>query len=41
MDLIETIKQMGVVGAGGACFPTHVKLGTQVEIVIANGTECE
>ncbi|NLJ48562.1 MAG: hypothetical protein GX428_03110 [Candidatus Atribacteria bacterium] len=41
MDLIETIKQMGVVGAGGAGFPTHVKLGNQVEIVIANGTECE
>ena len=41
MDLIETIKQMGVVGAGGAGFPTHVKLGNQIEIVIANGTECE
>ena len=41
MDLIETIKQMGVVGAGGAGFPTHVKLENQVEIVIANGTECE
>lgn len=41
MDLIEIIKQMGVVGAGGAGFPTHVKLRNQVEIVIANGTECE
>ena len=41
MDLIETVKQMGVVGAGGAGFPTHIKLGNRVEIVIANGTECE
>ena len=26
MELIEAIKKAGVVGAGGAGFPTHVKL---------------
>jgi Na+-translocating ferredoxin:NAD+ oxidoreductase RnfC subunit len=30
-----------VVGAGGAGFPTHVKAGSEAEIVIANGCECE
>jgi Na+-translocating ferredoxin:NAD+ oxidoreductase RnfC subunit len=30
-----------VVGAGGAGFPTHIKLQTAVETVIANGAECE
>jgi len=29
------------VGAGGAGFPTHVKLGSKVDTVIANGAECE
>lgn len=41
MELTEIVKEMGIVGAGGAGFPTHVKLGNQVETVIANGTECE
>ncbi|MDO8686365.1 MAG: SLBB domain-containing protein [Clostridiales bacterium] len=31
----------GIVGAGGAGFPTHVKLNSQADIVIANGAECE
>lgn len=31
----------GVVGAGGAGFPTHLKLKARVEIVVANGAECE
>src|SRR6185312_5697535 len=31
----------GVVGAGGAGFPTHVKAQSQVEYMIANGAECE
>ncbi len=35
------IKSSGVVGAGGAGFPTHVKAGSRVEFVIANGAECE
>ncbi len=40
-DLASRVQQAGVVGAGGAGFPTHVKLGAQAEIYIANGTECE
>lgn len=35
------LKEMGVVGAGGAGFPTYVKAGSQVEYIIANGAECE
>jgi len=33
--------ESGVVGAGGAGFPTHVKLSTPVEIFLVNGAECE
>lgn len=42
-NYIEAIKEAGVVGAGGAGFPTHVKLDTQLDqgIVIANAAECE
>ena len=38
---IEAIKKAGVVGQGGAGFPTHVKLNTQVEYFIVNAAECE
>ena len=41
MKLAEQVKQAGVVGAGGAGFPTHVKLGAQVEWYLVNGAECE
>jgi Na+-translocating ferredoxin:NAD+ oxidoreductase RnfC subunit len=37
----EKLRTHGVVGAGGAGFPTHVKAQSQVEFVIANGAECE
>lgn len=37
----ERVRSAGVVGAGGAGFPTHVKAGSRVEYVIANGAECE
>jgi Na+-translocating ferredoxin:NAD+ oxidoreductase RnfC subunit len=40
-DIVEQVKAAGVVGAGGAGFPTHVKLAAQVDTVIANGAECE
>lgn len=40
-NLIEVIKEAGVVGAGGAGFPTHVKVNAQVEYVLVNGAECE
>lgn len=41
MDVIEAIRSAGVVGAGGAGFPTHVKLAVTAERVIINGAECE
>ncbi len=41
----EAIKDCGVVGLGGACFPTHVKLTPKneddIDYVIVNGAECE
>ena len=43
--IVEKIRQGGVVGLGGATFPTHVKLspppGSKCERVIINGCECE
>jgi len=41
MTNIDLVKNAGVVGAGGAGFPTHVKLGSSAEVIIANGAECE
>jgi len=39
--LSEKLRECGVVGAGGAGFPTYVKAQSQVEFMIANGAECE
>jgi len=39
--LAEKLRTMGVVGAGGAGFPTSVKAASQAEYVLANGAECE
>jgi Na+-translocating ferredoxin:NAD+ oxidoreductase RnfC subunit len=39
--LSEQLREAGVVGAGGAGFPTYVKAQSQVEFLIANGAECE
>ena len=41
MSIVELVKNAGVVGAGGAGFPTHVKIDAKADIVIANGAECE
>ena len=41
MNLEEKIFNAGVVGAGGAGFPTHIKSKSNVEFVLANGAECE
>lgn len=41
MNLIQKIFDAGVVGAGGAGFPTHVKAKSSVEFVLVNGAECE
>lgn len=44
-DILDAIKAAGIVGMGGAGFPTHVKLSPKnfedIEYVIANGAECE
>ncbi|TWT81564.1 Electron transport complex protein RnfC [Planctomycetes bacterium CA13] len=40
-DLLRLIREAGVIGAGGAGFPTYKKLDATVEHVIANGAECE
>jgi electron transport complex protein RnfC len=44
-ELIERIHQAGIVGMGGAGFPTHVKLspppGKTIRTLILNGAECE
>jgi len=41
MSFLETIKATGVVGAGGAGFPTHIKLNAKADTLIINGIECE
>ena len=41
MDLLDKIFQAGIVGCGGAGFPTHVKLKAHPEYFIINGAECE
>ncbi|MEI6101977.1 MAG: electron transport complex protein RnfC, partial [Eubacteriales bacterium] len=41
MNIVEKVCNAGVVGAGGAGFPTHIKINCQAEYVIANGAECE
>ena len=38
---LKTIAEGGVVGAGGAGFPTHVKLSGRADSVILNAAECE
>lgn len=40
-EIANLAREAGVVGAGGAGFPTHVKLATAVEIFLVNGAECE
>lgn len=41
MDILDMVKEAGVIGAGGAGFPTHVKLNAQAEYILLNGAECE
>ncbi|MBU1945887.1 MAG: electron transport complex subunit RsxC [Nanoarchaeota archaeon] len=44
-ELKNIIKEAGIVGLGGAAFPTHVKLSPPkekpIDVVILNGAECE
>lgn len=39
--IVKRLKEDGLVGAGGAGFPTYVKLQSEVDTVIANAAECE
>jgi Na+-translocating ferredoxin:NAD+ oxidoreductase subunit C len=44
-EVVKAVQDAGVVGLGGAAFPTHVKLsppaGEKVSLVLINGAECE
>ncbi|MCX6350065.1 MAG: SLBB domain-containing protein [Candidatus Aureabacteria bacterium] len=40
-NLVEKVWEAGVVGAGGAGFPTWKKIAARVDTVVANGAECE
>lgn len=44
-EILNRIKEGGVVGMGGAGFPTHVKLApkdpSKIEYILVNGAECE
>ncbi len=44
-QLVDAVRQAGVVGLGGAAFPTHVKLvppeNASIDTILVNGCECE
>ncbi|NEZ47171.1 electron transport complex subunit RsxC [Clostridium niameyense] len=44
-EIIKIIQEAGIVGMGGACFPTHVKLSPppdkKIDSIIVNAAECE
>ncbi len=44
-EIISKISKAGIVGLGGACFPTHVKLmppaDSKPEVLVVNAVECE
>ena len=44
-EILDRVKAAGIIGLGGAGFPTHVKLGpkdpSKIDYVIVNGAECE
>lgn len=44
-EILEKIRESGIVGLGGAVFPSHAKLsppeGTRIDTLILNGCECE
>ena len=43
--IIQAVRDAGICGLGGACFPTHAKMnlptGKSIDTVILNGAECE
>ena len=44
-DILDAVQAAGIIGMGGAGFPTHVKLSSKnpeaIDYIIANGSECE
>lgn len=44
-EILDLIREKGLVGLGGAAFPTHIKLSppddVKIDTVIVNGAECE
>ncbi|MFI3226308.1 MAG: electron transport complex subunit RsxC [Clostridia bacterium] len=43
-EIVKAIREAGIVGHGGAAFPTHIKISSgigKVETIIINGAECE
>jgi electron transport complex protein RnfC len=44
-EIVKAVQATGVVGLGGAAFPTHVKMkvpdGKKIDTVVVNGCECE
>lgn len=44
-EIVQAVQETGIVGLGGAAFPTHVKLkvpeGRNIDTVVVNGCECE
>ena len=40
-ELVKIIKDSGIVGAGGAGFPTYAKLDKRADTIILNCAECE
>jgi electron transport complex protein RnfC len=44
-SILEKVKEAGIVGLGGATFPSHIKLmippGKKAEVLLLNGVECE
>lgn len=44
-EVVEAVQDAGVVGLGGAAFPSHVKLSppedVEIDVIVANGAECE
>ncbi len=44
-EIVQRVKDAGIVGMGGATFPTHIKLSPpadkKIEYAIVNGAECE
>ena len=41
MELKELMREAGIVGAGGAGFPSYAKLADGADTLVINGAECE